>query len=230
MHADADARIDTNRHSGSAASDRGAAHPPARSERQTLLSMPHRLRFTPSPCGAGLHMRRLALLTAALAGLALPLPSLHAQTIDDDSDDTPPAWQEKPVQLPPFPREANLLPFDAGTTSTYRFAIDPASISVGEDGVVRYTLVGKSAQGAVNISYEGIRCASREVKLYAFGNGNGGWAASRHPHWKTISTLDRNSQHFTLAEDYFCVDRLVDGSASDIVNRLHAGGRAGPRP
>lgn len=184
--------------------------------------MPPRFRFT-----ALRRVRRFALLAASLACFALPL---HAQSIDDDTDEAPQPWQEAPVHLPPFPVQADLLLFDAGTTSTYRFAIDPKSISVGEDNVVRYTLIGKSASGAVNISYEGIRCASREVKLYAFGNGNGGWAASRHPHWKAISTLDRNSQHAALAENYFCADRLIDGSASDIVDRLRKGGRAGPRP
>jgi hypothetical protein len=67
-------------------------------------------------------------------------------------------WTELQVQLPAYPKAENLLPFDAGPASHNLHYIDAPSIVVGEDGIVRYTLVIKSPEGAVNVSYEGMLC------------------------------------------------------------------------
>ncbi len=50
-------------------------------------------------------------------------------------------WVELQAQLPPYPETENLLQFDAGPVSTNLHYVDALSITVGEDGVVRYTLV-----------------------------------------------------------------------------------------
>src|SRR3712207_7049810 len=46
-----------------------------------------------------------------------------------------------------LPKPENLLTFETGPLSTHRFAVDGKSLSVGSDGVVRYSLVATSSGG-----------------------------------------------------------------------------------
>src|SRR5690242_13638733 len=85
-------------------------------------------------------------------------------------------WVELQTELPPYPEQENLLQFDAGPASSNTHYVDGASITVGEDGVVRYTLVIKSPTGAMNVSYEGIRCQTEEKRTYAYGRNDKTWA------------------------------------------------------
>lgn len=148
---------------------------------------------------------------------------LHAQSQfeqDFDSQDKP--WQEVAVQLPAAPKQENLLPFHVSATATQTFAIDSQSLSVGTDGVVRYTLVATSESGAKNVSYEGIRCASYEHKLYAFGRPDGSWSISRRDQWERINTNTANRQHAALFKDYFCLGQSVVGNADEMIRRIRA--------
>ena len=96
----------------------------------------------------------LCLLTLAACAARKPVKGF-------DSDfDSGKSWAELQAQLPAYPKAENLLPFDAGPASNNLHYIDAPSIVVGEDGIVRYTLVIKSPTGAVNVSYEGMRCAT----------------------------------------------------------------------
>jgi hypothetical protein len=54
---------------------------------------------------------------------------------------------EPEVELPPFPQDENLLPFTVSATTNNQFLIDGNSLSVGSDGVTRYTLVIVSPPG-----------------------------------------------------------------------------------
>lgn len=38
---------------------------------------------------------------------------------------------------------------------------------MGSDGIVRYVLVARSSAGTESVSFEGMRCATREVRIYA---------------------------------------------------------------
>jgi hypothetical protein len=155
----------------------------------------------------------LAVFTAATA--------VHAQSrFEEDFDDKDKPWEEIAIQLPPAPAAENLLPFYVSATATQTFAIDAKSLSVGSDGVIRYTLVSKSSGGATNISYEGIRCATFEKKIYAFGHSNGAWSRSRRDQWERISNNAANRQHAALAKDYFCLGNTVAGNANNMLERL----------
>ncbi len=57
------------------------------------------------------------------------------------------SWSELQAQLPPYPKQEQLIQFDAGSATPHRFFVDPASISIGDDQVVRYTLVVRTAGG-----------------------------------------------------------------------------------
>ena len=157
----------------------------------------------------------------ALLPVALVVQSVHAQpNFEQEFDDVEKPWQEVALLMPAPPKPENLLPYAASATTTYRFAIDAKSLSVGKDGVVRYTLVGTSDSGAQNISYEGIRCESFEKKLYAFGRPDGSWARSKRDQWERIPRHIANNQHAALAIDYFCQNRTVAGTADDMLERL----------
>lgn len=139
---------------------------------------------------------------------------------EEDFDDKEKPWQEIAIQLPLPPKVENLLPFYVSPTATQSFSIDALSLSVGTDGVIRYTLVATSAAGAKNVSYEGIRCSSYEKKLYAFGQIDGSWSRSRRDQWERISTNTPNRQHAALTKDYFCLELVVAGTAEEMVERI----------
>lgn len=113
-------------------------------------------------------------------------------------------WSEEEVSLPPLPRDEDLLEFYVSAVATNHFYIDTASISVGKDGVVRYTLVVRAGGGAVNIAYEGIRCDTRELRRYAMGKADGTWAKSRDPGWRPIENKPVNRHHAALSRELFC--------------------------
>ncbi len=159
-----------------------------------------------------------AVLLAVLAGASAA--STAQSRFEEEFDDLDKPWQEIAVQLPAMPKKENLLGFVASETATMRFAVDAKSISVGDDGVVRYTLVSSSPSGAQNISYEGIRCETQEKKLYAFGHKDGSWSRSRRDRWKHFSGTTANRQHATLARDYFCDHKVVAGNAEQLVRNL----------
>ncbi len=168
------------------------------------------------------HAMRLTLGSTCL-GLWLVVASgtIHAQSrFEEDFNDKDKAWQEILVQLPAAPKKENLLDFYVSPIATQIFAIDAKSISIGSDGVVRYTLVSRSASGAENISYEGIRCESFERKQYAFGHKDGSWTRSRRDQWEPITGTVANRQQAALAKDYFCDNKVIDGNAEQIARRL----------
>lgn len=144
-------------------------------------------------------MRR-ALLAVALAGCA--------QTGEKDGDSLP---------LPGYPRERDLVEFQVGPTSEFRFFIDPASISVS-DAIVRYTLVARSPAGATNVSFEGMRCETGDVRVYALGR-DGGWVRASAD-WRRM----RPGWHSALYREYFCPQRQPPASAHEAVESLRRGG------
>lgn len=156
-----------------------------------------------------------------LLALLLPLAAFAAR--DDEDDPRPKAVEEAPLQLPPYPKADRLLAFPVSSATDNRFSIDADSISVGKDGVVRYTLVAQSPSGASNVSYEGMRCGSREIKAYAFGKGDGTWTKARASDWRPIRHEDRNNQHQTLADFFFCPGRIMVRSPDEAVRALKRG-------
>jgi hypothetical protein len=110
-------------------------------------------------------------------------------------------WVEQSAQLPPSPRAENLIEFNVSSATRHRHFVDTASISVGEDKVVRYTVVIEAAGGARNVSFEGMRCATGERRLYAYGQPDGSWSKARNAGWEGIKLRSLLS---ALFEDHFC--------------------------
>lgn len=123
---------------------------------------------------------------------------------DADFDEGKKAWREIEAKIPPYPAMEHLLRFDAGAASPHRFYLDPRSLSIGDDGVVRYTLVIRTAGGATNVSFEGIRCEERQQRYYATGRPDGTWARARDSGWRRIELREVNRHHNVLYQDFFC--------------------------
>jgi len=77
-----------------------------------------------------------------LCSVAIMVPIAYAQKkgVDYEFDNEKP-WVEIQAELPPYPQTENLLKFDAGPASDNSHYVDAPSISLGEDAVVRFTLV-----------------------------------------------------------------------------------------
>ncbi|MCL4472109.1 MAG: CNP1-like family protein [Sulfuricella sp.] len=158
----------------------------------------------------------------ALLLFALPLAASAAEPGQFEEERS---WTEIEAKLPPYPKEENLLPLFVSAASDNKFFVDAVSISVGEDGVARYTMIVKSPAGADNVSFEGIRCATREKKLYAFGRKEGSWSRARVSRWEPIRYQDINRHHHVLYDDFFCPNGIIVKSAQDAVDALRRGFR-----
>ena len=153
-----------------------------------------------------------------IAGIVALLGSAHA--IDFGQDPHPEG------DAPPMPADPVVFPAqgtrfrDFYSSEQFNFAIDPASISVQSNNEIRYALKVSSKQGAVNISYEGIQCATNQKILYATGQSDGSWTAARSPKWSEIFNKGANLQHSNLVTYYFCLGDGVAGRVSDIRSRF----------
>ena len=131
---------------------------------------------------------------------------------------------ESKVTLPPAPKAEDLIKFDAGPTRrSFEHFVDGAALSLGEDGVIRYTLVITSDAGARNVTYEGMRCKPAERKVYAYGRRDGAWSTARDQEWHEIDKSTGEGPLFILYNDFFCPGRGAVASAGEAVAALKAG-------
>jgi hypothetical protein len=124
--------------------------------------------------------------------------------------------------LPPLPRNDRLVRFDVSSTSDFTFFIDAASVSVGQDRVVRYALVARSPNGVDNTSYEGMNCAAGEFAIYATGQ-DGQWRTAPWA-WKPIEQGGARRWHSALYRNYFCPNGIAISDAAEGVMALKRGG------
>jgi hypothetical protein len=132
-------------------------------------------------------------------------------------------WTEdKITALPPLPGpSAQLLPFDVSSVTSNTYAVDAKSVSVGSDGVVRFTVVIVTPSGARNVYYEGIRCDTYEWRRYASVDDTGhDWDQTVANNWRRIETSQLNAYHGALYSDYMCASKSPTGSAPSIVQNM----------
>jgi hypothetical protein len=129
-------------------------------------------------------------------------------------------FKEEALKLPPYPVDTGLIEFKLRGASKNRYFIDHNSVSLGEDRVVRYSMVIKTPGGSTNVSYEGMRCKTSEFKVYAFGTRDGKWVEARDPKWKDVGSTSLNF-HYGLWVDYLCNSEAVNGNnAEDLIIAL----------
>jgi hypothetical protein len=161
-----------------------------------------------------------------LPALSLPLLTITCWADDGfDAEFEQKPWAEIEVQLPAFPEAENQIPFRVGYHTDTKYLIDGNSLSLGADGVIRYTLLVISASGARNVSYEGLRCATGERRVYAFGRSDKTWSKARGNQWVRVQG-STNNHYVDLYSNYFCIVGAPDFRNTDDIRRiLRSGGR-----
>lgn len=168
------------------------------------------------------RLARCAALIAAglLAGLA---PIARAQSIQDDralenmtpaTEPTKP-WKLGAVRFPPLPKPGKLIELDSSAIGTrYQYYLDPASVSVGKDGVTRYTIVIVSPSGARNVLYEGIHCDASNARTFGYATRTSrGFQPATGSRWEPLEINGARAYRYYLADRFVC-DQV--GSALDI--------------
>jgi hypothetical protein len=152
----------------------------------------------------------LALVLALTASLA------PGQSVADADE-----FREIAAPPPPTYHLEGLITVDMPSSPSLKFGVDPATLSIGSDGVVRYVMVAYSASGTVNAMYEGLRCASGEVKTYARSSELGHWTVVSAPQWRAIDKSPPTRHTLALAKQGVCEGwTLASKSAPDLIRLL----------
>lgn len=138
---------------------------------------------------------------------------------------TDPDWKESDAPAPAAINLKDLLPFEVIKTSNLSWALDPTSVKIVGDGLVRYVAVARSTSGALNALYEVINCSNGEVKTYARivskeAEASGkAWVVVADPKW--ISMYDAPSKHaLALAKQGVCTGNTAAQNVNEIVTSL----------
>lgn len=138
-------------------------------------------------------------------------------------------WSEGRFQLPPLPDPAHLVSIDVSADTRNKFAVDEQSVVYGEDDVIRYTVVITSPSGSRNVTYEGMRCATAERRVYAFLGSSGNWTPARSSAWVRIQENTLNRHHAALFREYFCSTGGSVMTTAEARRVLSGGNSAAPR-
>jgi hypothetical protein len=165
--------------------------------------------------------RRLAYLPALLLALtgswagATSLPPGSAEPADAD-------WKESPVTLPTGLSTQGLLPLEMPRYVSLSVGIDPQSLQITPEGLVRYVAVAVNASGSATGMYEGLRCATGEVRTYARTNSAGTWVEVKDSPWRDLTSNGLPSKHaLAFARQGACDGRSsAANTVTDIVRAL----------
>ena len=137
-----------------------------------------------------------------------------------------PDWAEEQLAPPPAFSKDRLIALDMPPHVTLKIGVDPETIVVGSDGVVRYVIVMRNASGSTNAVYEGIRCITDEVKTYARQGSSGQWSMVPNPAWKAVNDNMPSRHAQAFARQGGCINRLAT-SKVEIIKALTTGKKPG---
>lgn len=182
-----------------------------------------------SPRSAPRSTRRAAAAATALclfwAWGAVPAAEdsaspLHQYVEPDEEDE----WQELETRLPAFPDPGQFRALPSQLSDTrLEIQLDPDSIQVGEDGVIRYLLRIQSPGGAGNLFYEGIRCETGEYRTYAYATSGDSWRRMRDADWQGLNSGGTARYRRFLQQHYFCEPTEGSLSVDEIRKRVRYG-------
>jgi hypothetical protein len=152
--------------------------------------------------GKRMNLARLLACSLALTALAAAAQTNTAPDLKESQQPAPPAFDTRHLIAIQMPGYVSL-----------RFGIDPATLSVSPDGIVSYVVVASSASGSVNAMFEGIRCATGEVKTYARYNASGQWTLSTDPQWQDMNGRLLSRHALALARQGLCEGRSAAGNS-----------------
>ena len=112
--------------------------------------------------------------------------------------------------------------------ASVKMGIDPKTITINHaTGIVRYVVVARGPS-AVNASYEGIRCATGEYKVYARQTEGNPWSPSGEDDWKPMRGQSGVvvAYPLRLAREGICVGTGVRQTVDDMVRELRSGNQS----
>jgi len=169
-----------------------------------------------------------ACLVCTCAALLLAAPGAHAggsaPILNTNVPDRP-DWVETPIASAPAYSSAHLLPVDMPPSVSVHVGIDPETVSVGADNVVRYVVVMRNKSGSESAFFEGIRCDTREIKSYARHGGSGDWIMTANPTWRSF-TDPMPSQHAQIFARQAACSGGINLTQKDILDTLRNGTQA----
>ena len=138
----------------------------------------------------------------------------------DESIEVP--WVEIETSVKKLPDDGNLvqLPIDklAANNPPLELFVDVKNILLSDkDHVARSWFVVRSEQGAYNGTYEGIRCATGEYKVYAYANParSKPLRVVKIPKWRKAR---KGSYREEMMRDYFC--DYTSPKSQEVLSRL----------
>ncbi|WP_210544638.1 CNP1-like family protein [Rhodoferax sp. PAMC 29310] len=132
-----------------------------------------------------------------------------------------PDWKESEAPSPPSFTQKNLIPLNMPNYVSLKFGVDPQTLTITSDGIVRYVVVATNSSGSMAAMYEGIRCATGEVKTYARFNSSGEWDTLKRPEWLDLAGKQPSKHALVLARQGVCEGATSTGlSVTDIVRAL----------
>lgn len=147
-------------------------------------------------------------------------------------------FQRQEIKNPDLPTFPNInssenfkeFTYNVSGATQHKFYISLAddALRLDKDGVIRYVLFIQTKNGGKNLSFEGIRCQTKQWILYATGNFSATppqWNTDKlnkpqSLQWKFIQNVPVNRYHATLAETYFCPDGIISNSLQEIKMRI----------
>lgn len=129
-------------------------------------------------------------------------------------------WVEAAVpDAPTFSTTAGIA-IDMPRHVSVKVAVDPATLAIGSDGIVRYVAFMTNLSGSVSAVYEGIRCTTDEVKTYARWSPSSQWTRTTEPAWKEINSNLPSKHAFAIARQGACDVHLARSSVAEIIRAL----------
>jgi hypothetical protein len=154
----------------------------------------------------------VAAVVAAACNLA------YAQFIADDPD-----WKESEVPPPPAFDLKRLVPVTVPAQSQLKWGVDPATVKIFPDGVIRYVVVAQSSSGTINALYEGIRCNKGEFRRYARYHRDSGWVMTSDSEWTSLRSPGLSRHPNVLAKEGMCDGAAPPASVSEAMRLLRHG-------
>ncbi|MFD1712098.1 hypothetical protein FVQ98_04920 [Ottowia sp. GY511] len=167
------------------------------------------------------YRRMRCLLAATLLAASIPAGAQYANA--DLAD-----WKEGTVPPPPAYSLSGLVDIEMPRGSSVRMGVDPNTIALNHDtGIVRYVAVARGPS-AVNATYEGIRCATGEFRIYARQVQGGEWTMNSETDWKAMQGQNNImvKHPLQLARGGMCMGSTLRQDAKDIVRELKSGNQS----
>lgn len=130
-------------------------------------------------------------------------------------------YREDATPAPPAFDARRTIGISTPINTAVSVGVDPATITLGRDGVVRYVATTRSLSGgAVSAIYEGVRCATAQVKVYARHFAEGEWRPIDEPKWQSLYDAGPSRYSLPIATAGICRESAPNGSAEQIVKDL----------